>query len=162
MYGLVLLEISLLDQFFSPLSTLNGNNYRQFLETQLPILLEDVSLQIRNQLWFMHDGTPAYFSRTAREFLNNNYINRWIGRGGPIVWPARSSALNPLDFYLWGHLRLSFMILLLLLWKYSEIVLSLRVAKYEIFWKFLKVFESMRRRCEACINEEGNHFQQFL
>jgi hypothetical protein len=41
----------------------------------------------------------------AREFLNNNYTNRWIGRRGPIAWPARSPDLNPLDFYLWGHLK---------------------------------------------------------
>ncbi|KYM78247.1 hypothetical protein ALC53_11315 [Atta colombica] len=29
----------------------------------------------RNEIWFMHDGAPAHFSRTVREFLNNNYIN---------------------------------------------------------------------------------------
>ncbi|KYN33920.1 hypothetical protein ALC56_11734 [Trachymyrmex septentrionalis] len=50
-------------------STLNGNNYRQFVETQLPLTLVDVPLQIRNQMWFMHGGAPAHFSRTAREFL---------------------------------------------------------------------------------------------
>ncbi|KAJ4447321.1 hypothetical protein ANN_09325 [Periplaneta americana] len=27
------------------------------------------------------------------------------GRGGPIAWPPRSPDLNPLDFYLWGHLK---------------------------------------------------------
>jgi len=32
------------------LSILNGKNYRQFLETQFPLILEDVSLQIRNQI----------------------------------------------------------------------------------------------------------------
>ena len=94
----------LLGPIFLP-PTLNGNNYTQFLETQLPILLEDVPLQIRNQMWFMQDGAPAHFSRIAREFLNNNYTNRWIGRRGPIAWPARSPDLNPLDFYLWGHLK---------------------------------------------------------
>lgn len=34
--------------FLSP--TLNDNNYRQFLRTQLPVLLENVPLQIRNQM----------------------------------------------------------------------------------------------------------------
>ena len=58
-----------------------------------------------NQMWFMHDGALAHFSRIAREFLNNNYTNRWIGRRGPIAWPACSPDLNPLDFYLWGHLK---------------------------------------------------------
>ena len=32
-------------------------------------------------------------------------INRWIGRRGPITWPARSPDLNPLDFNLWRHLK---------------------------------------------------------
>jgi len=31
--------------------TLNGNNYRQFLETQLPALLEDIPLQISNMIY---------------------------------------------------------------------------------------------------------------
>ncbi|EFN85789.1 hypothetical protein EAI_04630, partial [Harpegnathos saltator] len=43
----------------------------------------------------------AFFNRIAREFRNNNYINRSIGRGGSIAWSARSLDLNPLDFYLW-------------------------------------------------------------
>lgn len=37
--------------------TFNGNNYRQFLEIQLPTLLEDVLLQIRNQMWFMQSSS---------------------------------------------------------------------------------------------------------
>ena len=38
------------------------------------------------------------------------------------------------------------MILLLLLWKYSEIVLSLRVNKYEILPEFLNIFDNL---CDA-------------
>ena len=45
------------------------------------------------------------FQPHFRVFLNNNYTNRWIGRRGPTAWPARYSDLNPLDFYLWGHLK---------------------------------------------------------
>jgi hypothetical protein len=33
------------------------------------------------------------------------YPARWIGCGGTFFWPARSPDLNPLDFYVWGHLR---------------------------------------------------------
>ena len=29
----------------------------------------------------------------------------WIGHQGPTKWPAHSPDLNPLDFYLWGHLK---------------------------------------------------------
>ena len=68
-----IIEDFLLGSIFLP-STFNVNNYRQFLETQLPPILKDVPPQIRNQMWFMHDGVPAYF--IAREFLNNNYSNK--------------------------------------------------------------------------------------
>ena len=53
----------------------------------------------------MHDGAPAHFSLSARRYLNQKFGLRWIGRGGPIAWPPRSPDLNPLDFYLWGHLK---------------------------------------------------------
>ena len=90
-------------------------------------------------MWFVYDGVPAHFSCITREFLNNNYINRWIGRGRPIAWPACSPDLNPLDFYLWEFFK-SFVYdeLLLLLWKYSKIVLwnaACEKMKYsESFW----------------------------
>jgi hypothetical protein len=35
----------------------------------------------------------------------SQYPDRWIGRGGPTAWPPRSPDLDPLDFYLWGHLK---------------------------------------------------------
>ncbi|KAJ4449827.1 hypothetical protein ANN_01233 [Periplaneta americana] len=46
-----------------------------------------------------------YQLRTARRYLDRRFPDRWIGRGGPIAWPPRSPDLNPLDFYLWGHLK---------------------------------------------------------
>ena len=54
---------------------------------------------------FMHDGAPPCFSRVARQFFNQHFANKCIGRGGPIARPARSPDLNPLDFHLWGHLK---------------------------------------------------------
>jgi len=36
----------------------------------------------------------------------NRFQERWIRRGGPVVWPSRSpESLNPLDYYLWGYLK---------------------------------------------------------
>ena len=53
----------------------------------------------------MHDGAPLHFSRVARQFLNQHFANKWIGRADPVARPARSPDLNPLDFHLWGHLK---------------------------------------------------------
>jgi hypothetical protein len=41
----------------------------------------------------------------ARNVLSNSYHDRRISRGLPTAWPPRSPDLNPLDFYLCGHLK---------------------------------------------------------
>jgi hypothetical protein len=57
-------------------------------------------------MWYMHDGAPAHFSRALRNILNNTHHDRWIRIGGPTAWPPRRPDLNPLDFCLWGQLKL--------------------------------------------------------
>ena len=86
---------------------LNGEYFLHFLQEELPILLEDLPLNVRQQLWFQLDGCPAHYSRPVRNWLNisKHYPERWIGRSGPVAWPARSPELTPLDFFLWGHLK---------------------------------------------------------
>ncbi|KAJ4438679.1 hypothetical protein ANN_14626 [Periplaneta americana] len=84
---------------------LTGQAYTNFLENTIPHVLEDTPLINRQHIHFLHDGAPAHFSRTARRYLDRRFPDRWIGRGGPIAWPPRSPDLNPLDFYLWGHLK---------------------------------------------------------
>jgi len=53
----------------------------------------------------MHDGAPPHFSRIARQYLNDHFPGKWIGRNGPVAWPPRSPDLNPIDLYLWGHVK---------------------------------------------------------
>ncbi|KAJ4444692.1 hypothetical protein ANN_06489 [Periplaneta americana] len=84
---------------------LTGQAYTNFLENTIPHVLEDTPLINRQHIHFLHDGAPAHFSRTARRYLDRRFPDRWLGRGGPIAWPPRSPDLNPLDFYLWGHLK---------------------------------------------------------
>jgi hypothetical protein len=56
-------------------------------------------------MWFMHDGAPIHFLCSVRQHLNQTFGEQWIGYGGPVNWPAQFSDLNPLDFWLWGHLK---------------------------------------------------------
>lgn len=43
----------------------------------------------------------------VRDALSNTYHGQWVGRGWPTAWPPRfTSDLNPLDFYLWEHLKI--------------------------------------------------------
>jgi hypothetical protein len=69
------------------------------------VLLEDVPLAVRRDMRFKHDGAPAHFSTRTQEHLNTQFADRWLGRGGPVSWPARSPDLNPMDFFIWGHLK---------------------------------------------------------
>lgn len=152
----------LIGPFFLP-ERLNGHNYRRFLEEDLPILLEEVPILIRNRMWFMHDGAPAHFSVTAREYLNHAFNNRWIGRGGPQPWPPRSPDLNSLDFFLWGHLKSLV---------YRTPVNNLEELKDRIRAScdlirntegiLQRVRDNMRKRAEACILQGGGHFQQLI
>jgi len=67
--------------------------------------LQDVNLQTRVHLWFMHEGAPPHFLFSFQKFLNNMFPEQWIEQHGPTAWPARSPDLNPLDFYLWRHIK---------------------------------------------------------
>src|SRR5215469_8152841 len=60
---------------------------------------------IRSQMYFQHDGAPPHYTRHVRDYLNESFPNRWLGRGGPVAWPPRSPDLTPLDYYLWSHMK---------------------------------------------------------
>lgn len=142
---------------------LNGQEYRHFLEFTLPELLENVPLVVRRAMWFMHDGAPPHFSIVARQFLDATYGENWIGRAGPQSWPPRSPDLNPLDFFLWGHLKA-------LVYKTpvnteEELTQRIRNSCDQIRHTpgiFQRVRQSMLRRANVCIEVEGGHFQQLL
>jgi hypothetical protein len=53
----------------------------------------------------MDDGTPAHFSCAVRDVLSNTYHDRWIGTGGHTAWPSRPPDFNPMNLYLWEHLK---------------------------------------------------------
>lgn len=85
--------------------TLTGERFLSLLANELPELLEDVPLAYRRRMYLQMDGCPAHYSRNVRSFLNENYRNQWIGRQGPIGWPARSPDMTPLDYFLWGTMK---------------------------------------------------------
>ena len=57
----------------------------------------------------MQDGAPHHWEKNVRRWLNEHFIQRWIGRGGVndtnIPWPPRSPDLTPMDFFLWGYIK---------------------------------------------------------
>jgi hypothetical protein len=57
-----------------------------------------------NYFIFQQDGAPAHYARGVRQFLSDKFAE-WMGRRGPIEWPARSTDLTVADFFLWGYLK---------------------------------------------------------
>jgi hypothetical protein len=76
------------------------DQYTQFLEATLPLLLEDVHLDIRARMWFQHDGAPPHFTWQVRNFLDINHPKRWIGQGeSSVLASTRPGSNTPRLFF---------------------------------------------------------------
>lgn len=96
------------DQLLGPFvlpPNLNGQSYLFFLQNTLADILHAFMLDIRSRMWFMQDGAPPHFSIEVRNYLDETFPRRWIGRGSEFAWPPRSPDYNPLDYYVWGHMK---------------------------------------------------------
>lgn len=51
---------------------MRGDNYADFLRENLPDLLEDLSLNIRQNMCFQHDGAPPHNSRRVKCYLDEH------------------------------------------------------------------------------------------
>lgn len=128
---------------------------------ELPHLLDDIPLVFRVNNWFMHDGAPPHFSREVRGSLDQQYPDRWIGRGGPRHWPARSPDLNPLDFFIWGHVKNVI---------YREPVNTEEELRDRIQNSFATITPqmimdsklSLLRRARLCLEMNGGHIEHLL
>lgn len=154
------------DKLFGPVflpGRLNGQSYLEFLVNTLPELLENTPLEQRETLWFMHDGAPAHFSLNVRRHLNNTFGEQWIGRGGPVAWPPRSPDLNPLDFYLWGHLKS--IVYARPVNTVEELSDRIRAGFQQVRANpgiFERVRGSMLRRIVCCVQENGRNIEHLL
>ena len=78
------------DQIIGPFifseSTTTANIYLDMLKHYVVPQLEEF------QPWFVfqQDGVPPHLGLMIRDFLNETFPNRWIGKSGPTPWPPRS------------------------------------------------------------------------
>jgi hypothetical protein len=98
----------------------------------------------------MHDGVPAHFSRALQCVPSNTYHDRSIG-------------LNPLNFYLWGHLKT----IVYAAPVDNEEALHRRIMDAcQTIRNYPGIFERMRlsmmRRVEAFTESHGGHFENLL
>lgn len=141
---------------------LNGQNYLQFLNDTAARLLDEVPLIARTNFIYQQDGAPAHYSREVVQWLNENYPERWIGRNGPILWPARSPDLTPMDFYVWGFLKAHV---------YESVIETREQLIQRIENACAKIRENMvnvnmvqatTRRLQLCLLKNGDHIENFL
>ena len=97
-----------------------------------------------------------------RDYLNQNFPERWIGRRGPAEWPApRSPYLSPLDSFHWGHLKSVV---------YRNRPRTLDDLKDAIITEcqkittetLIRVKDSFVKRMDAFIQAEGEQFEHLL
>lgn len=143
---------------------LNGEHYEHFLRHVLPELLEDIPLATLRRMKYQHDGCPAHYRRQIRDWLNENFPNNWIGRLGPIPWPARSPDLTPMDYYVWGHMKT-------IVYNDNQPIINIEELRRRIIAAAEQIRENLssvvvkselRKRMRFCIRNQGSHFENEL
>lgn len=111
---------------------------------------------------FQHDGCRAHYRITVRQPLNLWFPNKWIGRGAPIPWPAKSLDLTSSDFYVWGHMKD-------IIYKDEidtgeQLINKIREAAEIIRNNFPNTVTraEIRKQARACIRNRGSHFENIL
>lgn len=141
---------------------LNSSFYCDFLENTLPDLLDDIPATTRRRLYYQHDGAPAHTARIVKDKLDQKFPERWIGRSGPIHWPARSPDLTPLDFFLWGTMKDEVYTTPVNTRDELEERIGTAAAKIREKLATIDLKQGIRRRLLKCIEEDGGHFEHLL
>ena len=84
-------------QAFDKSQAVNEACYLAFLEEVVWPALRYKAM--RKGYWWMQDGALPHCTSLAKDFLVEKFQDRVISRGTPIIWPAHSPDLNPLDFH---------------------------------------------------------------
>ena len=93
-------------------------------------------------------GPQHTLPHDVRKYLNNVFPNRWIGRGGPVQWPPRSSDLTPMDFFTWREMKC-------LLYETPIATPEELVARMAEAASIIRKRQSFARRYKLCINVNG-------
>eukprot|EP00731_Ephydatia_muelleri_P031429 Em0022g943a len=81
--------------------SVTGQVYLQLLQQRVWPALQAIMGEENN----LYDGASAHYETRDRAWLDGKLEDRWMGRVGPIPWPARSPDPSPLDFWLWSYLK---------------------------------------------------------
>ena len=158
------------DQVIGPIylpANLNGTIYLNFLQEEvMPALTALFPHQAEadlhdDRIWFQQDGAPPHYAQNVRHYLSEVFPNRWIGRRGTIEWAPRSPDLNPLDYFLWGHLKTKVYVT-----RPENLDELMQRLTYEIRQITPDMIRNVKNefyfRLGFCQEKNGQHFQQYL
>ncbi|GFT57793.1 uncharacterized protein TNCV_4865441 [Trichonephila clavipes] len=83
--------------------TVNGDRYRAMITNFFIPELNNHDVQ---ELGFQQDGATCHIARATIDLLKDTFGDRLISCFGPVNWPQRSCDLTPLDYFLWGYVKL--------------------------------------------------------
>lgn len=77
--------------------TVNQRFYLPVLREWFVSHLQRLNVDL-NDCWFQQYGAPFHYAITVQEYLNEVFLDRWIGRGSqqlpaPVNWPSRPHIL---------------------------------------------------------------------
>lgn len=137
--------------------TVTGDTYLNALKTIVPQLQQRDDFE---ELYFQQDGAPAHYSLAVRQYLDDVFPGKWIGRRGAVEFPPRSPDLTPMDFCVWGIVKDSV---------FSKRPRSLADLRQFIFESLSdidrnkdlcrKICQSVFSRCEDCVEAQGKQFE---
>ena len=71
-------------------------------------MFPQIEEQDTGNIWFQQDGTTWQTAEATFDVLRPVFEDRIISRRAYVVWPLRSCNLTPLDYYLWGAVKLQY------------------------------------------------------
>lgn len=113
-----------------------------------------------NEMIWQQDGAPPHFQVDVRNFLDQTFPKRWMGRRGAVDWPPRSPDLTPMDFSVWGIIKD------LVYATKPQNIQDLRQKIEEAFHYFSPelcsvICLSVPDRCRSCIANNGLQFEHY-
>lgn len=142
-------------------NNLNSVRYLEIIERNIINYLDNLALQESQQIYFQQDGAPAHNARNIVDCLGANFGHQWIANNGPNRWPARSPDITLLDFFFWGFIKNKIYL------NRSETLAELR-NNFETAMRSItnihirNALNAVSRRCQICVEKNGQQFEHFL
>ncbi|UYV67491.1 hypothetical protein LAZ67_5000890 [Cordylochernes scorpioides] len=138
----------------------NMDRVLEVLRTDRRLSIQQISDTLHMSTFVVNRIVTEDLQMRLESVLDKNLSGQWIGRRGPIEFPARSPDLTPLDFFLWGTVKDGVYKCkprnLDILW--NEIQAVCREISLDVL---IRCTESVVTRTQNCIDAAGHQIEQY-